>query len=317
FPAADWEASVRRWGNTSWLFAGAVGDFAGAFDPALWGWNGWYFLGGRHVGVLPYFLPLLLGVAVFSPRRGRWLLPLAVVVAVAGFLFVRPFNFYGGGGAIANRYFLPLYPALWFLAGRPAGAGGDRRRLAGALLVAAAAAPFLWPTWTAPRSFPIGDDGRYRHAGAAARRLLPYETTQSHVPGGRDVTMGGLWVKVLDGPVEKVGENGLTTTGGGRVSLLVGSPRPLAGLRLTFGSSGPSQLDVAGAALAGTLLSGDGGVSFLLALDDPRAIHPMWWSPEPWHLYQVAFTPPGAARAAAPGAFRLEPANGSPEDLLR
>src|SRR5262245_62634255 len=45
---------------------------------------------------------------------------LAALAAAGCFLLTRPFNFYGGGGAIANRYFLPLYPAFWFAAGRPA-----------------------------------------------------------------------------------------------------------------------------------------------------------------------------------------------------
>jgi hypothetical protein len=323
FPAADWDASVRRWGNTSWLFGGALGDYAGGSHVALWRWNTVYFFLGRHVGVLAYFLPLVLGVAAFSPRRGRWLLAVAVLVAAACFLLVRPFNFYGGGGAIANRYFLPLYPALWFLAGRPsAGPTGDRRRAVGALAVAALAAPFLLPLWSAPRAFPIGDDGRHAHVGAAARRLLPYETTQSHLPGGRDVSMGGVWVKVLAGPVERVGESGLALVGRDPATLLVGSPRPLDGLRLDFAATGPSRLDLAGASLAGTLLSGDGSVAFLLDLDDPRAVHPMWWSPDPWHLYQLTVAPAGPAGAPAPGPFTLEPfigdlAGGSVEELLR
>ena len=49
----------------------------------------------------------------------------------------------GGGGAIANRYFLPLYPAFWFLATQP----GRPRRVGAVFLLAA---PFLWPLWTAP-----------------------------------------------------------------------------------------------------------------------------------------------------------------------
>ena len=317
FPAADWDESVRRWGNTSWLFEGAVGDYAASFDSSLWGWNAYYLVAGRNVGLLAYFLPLVLGIAAFSARRGRWLLPLAVAAAVAGFLLVRPFNFYGGGGAIANRYFLPLYPALWFLAGRASGGPrGDRRRAAGAVLVAALAAPFLLPLWSAPRAFPIGDDGRYRYVSAAARHLLPYETTQSHLPGGRDMATNGVWVKVLDGPVEPAGASGLGLTGPGPATLLVGSPRPLGGLRLGFGPAGPSQLELAGATLAGTLLSGGSGVTFLLAFDEPRAVHPMWWSEEPWYLYQVELTPAGEGGAAAAGPFTIEPAEGSVEELL-
>ncbi|HUO87014.1 MAG TPA: hypothetical protein VM617_06455 [Thermoanaerobaculia bacterium] len=318
FPADGWDESVRRWGNTSWLFDGALGAYTASVDPALWGWNGVYLLVWRNVGVLAYFLPLLLGVFLFTPRHGRWLIPIAVLMALAGFLLVRPFNFYGGGGAIANRYFLPLYPALWFLAGRAAGGPtADRRRLFAALAVAVLAAPFLLPLWSAPRAFPIGDDGRYRHVSEAARRLLPHETTQSHVPGGRDASLGGLWVKVLEGPVERTPGGGIEVTGGGRTTLLVGSPRPLEALRLGFAAGGPSQIELAGAELGGTLLAGDGSVAFLLELGRPRAVHPMWWSEEPWTLHEITFTPTGAARAAAPGALTLEPASLSAEELLR
>jgi hypothetical protein len=306
FPATEWRRSVERWGNTSWVFPGALGDLTATADPALWGWNSLYFLAGRNVGVLPYFLPLLLFFAAFSPRRGRWLLPLAVLVAAAGFLLVRPFNFYGGGGAIANRYFLPLYPALWFVAGRaPAGPGGDRRRAAGALLLAALAAPLLLPLWRAPRGFPIDAEGRYRHVSSLAR-FLPYETTQSHLPGGRDRSVNGLWVKILGGGVAAHGAAGLALTGEGEGWLLVGSPRPLEGLRVDFGPGGPSRLEVTGAELTATLFAGRQGVRFFLAPGEPRAVHPMWWSREPWTLYQLGLTPAGTAPPAA-ADFTLSP----------
>ncbi len=68
FPASAWNQKLRQWGNTSWTQEGA-------FEPSsslrLWGWNLVYFLVGRDVGVLPYFLPLLLGVLAFRRDRGR------------------------------------------------------------------------------------------------------------------------------------------------------------------------------------------------------------------------------------------------------
>lgn len=295
FPREEWFQSVRRWGNNSWLYDGAVVDHAEQVDPGLWGWNALYFLAGRDVGVLPYFLPLVLGLALFVPGRGRWALLAAVGLGVAALFFLRPFNFYGGTGAIANRYFLPLYPALWFLAARaprPIDVRGWRRA-AGALAVAALAAPFLWPLWAAPRAFPIGEDGRYRHVASPARRWLPYETTQSHVPGGRDKAVGGLWVKLVAG-ADLTADGRWTLTGGEPGQVLVGAEEELETLFLDFAPGAPADLGIGGAEAERTVLRPDGGTGYLLRLDDPRAVHPMWWSGDDWYLYQLEIDPAAA-----------------------
>ncbi|HXO18974.1 MAG TPA: hypothetical protein VOA87_03515, partial [Thermoanaerobaculia bacterium] len=86
FPASQWERSLQRWGNTSWIQEGAIDV---RLDRRLLGWDALYFLAGRNVGVLPYFLPLLLGFAAWRGERGRWAIPLAVFLAAAGFLLVR------------------------------------------------------------------------------------------------------------------------------------------------------------------------------------------------------------------------------------
>jgi hypothetical protein len=275
---------LRRWGNTSWVQQGA---FEPLWNRRLWGWNAVYFLAGRDVGVLPYFLPLVLGFVAYRGDRGRWLLPWAVAVAAACFLLVRPFNFYGGGGAIGNRYFLPLYPALWFMAGRPARAGA-------ALLTAALAAPFLWPLWQHPAAFLIGEDGRYRHVSTVARALLPYETTQSHIPGGEDAVRHGLWVKLLNRNVSRTPSGALAVAGSERAELLVGSPTPLTGLALDCGPRAPARLAVDGRELRPTLLRPDRSLSFDLPLGGPRAVHPMWWTRDDYYLYEIAFRLPGA-----------------------
>jgi hypothetical protein len=285
FPASAWNQKLRQWGNTSWTQEGA-------FEPSsslrLWGWNLVYFLVGRDVGVLPYFLPLLLGVLAFRRDRGRWALPLAVALAALCFLLVRPFNFYGGGGAIANRYFLPLYPALWFMAARPL-------RTATVALAAALAAPFLWPLWRHPTAFPVGEDGRYRHVSVAAQRLLPYETTQSHIPGGQDGTANGLWVKLLSHDVWRpAGGSGLRMTGSGEADLLVGSPRPLPFLAVELDRRAPTHLTAGGHELRPSLLRPNGAEVFEVPLRRPRAVHPMWWTHDDYYLYELDLRLPGA-----------------------
>ncbi|HEX5757977.1 MAG TPA: hypothetical protein VF121_02180 [Thermoanaerobaculia bacterium] len=295
FPASDWPASVRRWGNTSWLQEGAL---EARFDPKLAAWNGLYFLAGENVGVLPYFLPLVLGFLAYRGDRGRWAIVPAVALAALGLLLVRPFNFYGGGGALANRYFLPLYPALWFLVARP-------RRAGWVAAVAALAAPFLWPLWAHPRAFPVGEDGRYAYVSELARRLLPYETTQSHLPGGRDVTHHGLWVKSLTPAVGPVGGGrSLRLSAGGPGELLVGSPEPLEAVVLRFGGGAPTRIEIEGGEIGGRMFGADGSIAFALRLDRPRAVHPMWWTRDDVHLYRIGLRLPAGA---APVGLRITP----------
>src|SRR5207253_592757 len=107
-------------------------------------------------------------------------------------------NFYGGG-PLGNRYFLPLYPALWFLAARPA-------RSIWAPIVALLASPFLQPLWQHPTAYPIAENSEYRMVSPLAQRWLPYETTQASVPGQQVAIGNGLWLKLLDHTVWPAGK---------------------------------------------------------------------------------------------------------------
>lgn len=301
FPASRWSESVQEWGNRSWIHSETL-DFT--FDPALWGWNALYFFVGENVGIVPYFLPLFLGLFAFEKGRGRgWILP-AVLVASAAFLLVMPFNFFGGTGAVGNRYFLPLYPALWFLAARPT-------RGIWALLAALLAVPFLWPIWWAPRAFPVADDGYYHHTTELARRALPYETTQSHIPGGRDVEHNGMWLKFLS-PEVGPGPGGGLLLRGRSGSLLVGSPEALAGVQVSVGAGAPGELEVTGGELSSRVFRPDGRTEIFVRFTDSRAVHPMWWTDQPFHLYgltlELELPPP------APLRFTVRPA---PAEVLR
>jgi hypothetical protein len=82
--------------------------------------NVWYFLMGRHAGFVPYYFPgaaiLLLWLAARRQQQAWHLFVLAAVGAsVVILLIFLPYTWNGGGGPPGNRYFLSLYPALFFL----------------------------------------------------------------------------------------------------------------------------------------------------------------------------------------------------------
>jgi hypothetical protein len=82
--------------------------------------NVWYFLVGRHSGLIPYFFPGVVSLTLFAvSRRERqgwqWLALGAVAAATGAILFITPFTWSGGGGPVGNRYFLSFYPLLLFL----------------------------------------------------------------------------------------------------------------------------------------------------------------------------------------------------------
>lgn len=304
YPAAGWSQRVAQHGNASWLQRQALRP---QLSLSLTGWNLVYMLIGRNVGILPYFLPLLLGFLAFQQDRGRWAIPLAVGAALAAFLVLLPFNFYGGG-ALANRYFLPLYPALWFLAARPVRA----MRAAWGLLVALLASPFLGPLWNDPTGYPLAPDGQPRYVSAVAQRWLPFETTQSSLPGDQVAMEGGLWVKLLNHNAWHAGRGkSLRIAGGAPVDLLLGSPQPLDAIDFELDGKAPTQLRIGDDDLRPLMLLANGSEIFEVRLGTERAVHPLWWTPYDVHFYALHFYLPGAR--TEPIGLRIRPRG----DLIR
>ena len=281
-PVEEWSRSLDDLGNAAWVETRSLLDLPKT-APSLWWWNTIYFVSGRDIGIVPYFLPLLLGLFGRPAGAARWSLLVAVGISIAGFLLYRPFNIYGGGGAIANRYFLPLYPAFWFLATRP---GRPRRVLAVFLL----AGPMLWPLWTAPRAFPKRSNHTYRYVSQLALRTLPFETTQSHLkPAGHaDVVHGDLWVKFLTRSVRPRRDGkALLLDRGEWGSLLVGSPQPLSDLYVQIHEDPAETIEVVAGAETLSEEESAGGRLLHLRFAGPRARHPMWWTWKPYYLYEL------------------------------
>jgi len=146
------------------------------FDPEMF-WhnlraNLGYFVIGRYGGLLPYFFPVLLGVALWAvSRRERqvWqaLVLFGVVIQIVVFLITLPYTYFGGGGSVGNRYFMGVYGALVFVY------PPVRSRLV-ALLPWAVGGLFMWPLVLSPFDTSMRPGDR---AFSGPLRILPVERT--------------------------------------------------------------------------------------------------------------------------------------------
>jgi len=94
------------------------------FDPEMF-WtnlraNLGYFVAGRFSGVLPYFFPVVFGVAIFlgagrKREAWQWLVLASLAVQILVFLITQPYSYFGGGGSVGNRYFMGGYGIAVFL----------------------------------------------------------------------------------------------------------------------------------------------------------------------------------------------------------
>jgi hypothetical protein len=186
--------------------------------------------------------------------------------------------------------------------------GNRTAKVGPALAVAALSAAFLWPLWSQPRAFPLKEDSTYRYVSAAANRVLPFETTQSHLkPSGRsDVVHNQLWVKSL-GPSLLPSRDGrvLRMRAESRGQILVGSDTPLSRLRLETWGPGSDTLEVEGGAIVTDTGVVEGIRVLELELRRRRARHPMWWTWDPYYLYQLNLRAAEAAEQFVP--FSLSP----------
>ena len=90
-----------------------------------------YFFFGRDAGLVPYFFPGVVILLAWLARPRAWTgwqvaIALTLLASVVVLLALAPYTWNGGGGPPGNRYFLSLYPVLFFLipASMPAWAAG-------------------------------------------------------------------------------------------------------------------------------------------------------------------------------------------------
>jgi|GEM_PF-1306792 len=151
-----------------------------------------YFLFGRHSGLLIYF-PAALALIVAALRR-RDAAGMAALLGFAGavsvFLLWMPWNYFGGNTFLGNRYLLSAYPAL-LVAPRflP-----SRRMLGAAWLLALLATGSALVSVVRFHEF---DRSSQSHTRAGIFRLLPYESTARDLCA-LDRYWGDLFVRFVD-----------------------------------------------------------------------------------------------------------------------
>ena len=82
--------------------------------------NLFYYFFGRYTGVAWYFFPAFLFLILFAAGKkslDRWLILAALGGEILIYVILMPTNYGGGGGSLANRYFLGIYPFFLFLSG--------------------------------------------------------------------------------------------------------------------------------------------------------------------------------------------------------
>ena len=136
-------------------------------DPHFWdvlGHNAWYFFSGRDSGLVPYFFPGALILALWLWRwRDATAWQFFTFLAAAGTALIllvwTPYTWNGAGGPPGSRYFLSVYPLLLFLV--PAGTGAFAVMvswIAGSAFVGAMLLhPFVSSKepWTVPERTPL------------------------------------------------------------------------------------------------------------------------------------------------------------------
>ena len=197
-----------------------------------------YFLIGRHFGFVPYFFPgvvALLGWVFSWGRFQAWrVLTLSCLcVATLLLLILAPYTWSGGGGPPGNRYFLSLYPVLFFLMPPVSSAWPPLLAWIGGALFTAKI--LMNPFVSAKNTWEIAEHG-------AARRL-PVELTMANdlplrlaqplrgrIPYGHDPT---VLLYFLDRHAFPPEPPGMWIAGDGRADVIVRSENPIHHLAVT------------------------------------------------------------------------------------
>jgi hypothetical protein len=216
--------------------------FSGDFWTVLWH-NAWWFVVGRHSGLLPYFFPALFALGAFARARRRtpWqYLVLGVAVAeILVLLITIPYNYFGGGGVLGNRYFMTTYGVFLFLfPPMTSVAWAVVPWVVGALFTAQITLnPFFSSFYPA------------EHAKRGLLRMLPVELSLvNELPINTDPKKARIWfgtrprfqIYFLDDNAYDRERNSFWVKGQSRADILIKSAEPAGHLAVTL-ANGPLQ----------------------------------------------------------------------------
>ena len=210
--------------------------------------NAAYFVAGRHAGFVAYFFPAAVLLAVWLRRWRDWQVWHAAIVgavaaSVLALLVALPYSWAGGGGPPGNRYFLSLYPALFFLT--PAWSSWR-----GPLVAWVGGAAFLGHVLVNPF---VSAKYPWQGPQRGLLRRLPVELTmvndlpvmldgsRARVPYGRDPV---LLLYFLDDHVYAPEPDGLWVAAGARTEIIVRTGEPLDRFTLTLRTIVPNRVRV-------------------------------------------------------------------------
>jgi hypothetical protein len=211
----------------------APSEFVGRFAR-----NIEYFFVGRHFGFVPYFFPgviALIGWALSRNRFSAWrvLTLLALIGSTVVWMVIAPYTWSGGGGPPGNRYFLNVYPLVFFLMPpMQSSAAAILAWVGGALFTAKI---LVSPFDSAKRTWEIADHG-------AARRLPVELTMVADLPAMLAQPPRGLIkyrndplmeLTFLDGHAWPPDPPGMWIAGGGRADIIVKTEEPVHQFSMT------------------------------------------------------------------------------------
>ena len=218
-----------------------------------------YFLFGRHFGFVPYSFPGAVALLLWAFSRERFvpwrlLTFFGFALTTLAILVVFPYTWSGGGGPPGNRYFMGVYPVVFFLM-PPVGSWAPALLAwAGGALFAAkilfnpfVSAKFTWeitergPARRLPVELTMANDRPVRLA----------QPIRAHIPYRRDPLMLLYFLDVHAFPPEP---DGMWIAGGGRADIIVRTVNRLDHFTMTASSPISTRLTVSAGADSRTVV---------------------------------------------------------------